>query len=594
MPLTLSLAGEGPLGPVQEVRSLDRGSLSLGRGPQNDWVLQDAAAQLSKLHCTIAFVAGNYVLTDVSTNGVFLNGAPERMPRDSQVVLQEGDEFRLGDYVVRVSTQGPGPAAFAPVASTPVAGDPFAADLLEDPLGPPPPGFSHPQRIETPMPRGMDPFDIAEESRPTAPEIDKFRGREADPSWSGAAQRDNADIGNHFYAAPRVVAQPTLSDADLDALLGDLPLGPGAGGAAAPPPPFNPPPTPFGGPQMGGLAPVAGTVPADIDFDELLGDLTPGQGFAPVPQPAPVVVETPAAPPAPVLLAPVVVAEAPALLPVVVPAAPPVVAELPAVAPALAAPAIALVPSDPAAPPAGRSENPFDEPDRPGVALALPPATPAMAAAPLPAPPAPVPAATATTSTADAARLMAAFLEGAGQPKVDLAGQDPEAYFRLVGQLMKVMVENLRDVLMSRAEVKRGFGIEQTMLQARNNNVLKFSVTSEDAVAAILQPGRPGYLPPLKATEDAFRDLRSHQLAVMAGVQAALVALLKRFDPAAIEARITSAGLLGNLLPGSRKSRTWELFCNTYADIAREAEEDFQAVFGREFARAYQDQEKKL
>jgi type VI secretion system FHA domain protein len=156
------------------------------------------------------------------------------------------------------------------------------------------------------------------------------------------------------------------------------------------------------------------------------------------------------------------------------------------------------------------------------------------------------------------------------------------------------MVESLRDVLMSRAEVKRGFGIEQTMLQARNNNALKFSVTPEDAVAAILQPSRPGYLPPLKATDEAFRDLRSHQLAVMAGVQAALVALLRRFDPAAIDARISGAGMLGNLLPGSRKARTWEMFCATYQDIARDAEEDFQAVFGREFAKAYQEQERKL
>jgi len=147
---------------------------------------------------------------------------------------------------------------------------------------------------------------------------------------------------------------------------------------------------------------------------------------------------------------------------------------------------------------------------------------------------------------------------------------------------------------MSRAEVKSGFGLEQTMLQSRNNNALKFSVTPEDAVAALLQPSRPGYMPPQKATDEAFRDLRSHQLAVMAGVQGALVALLKRFDPASIEARISSAGLLGNLLPGSRKSRTWEMFVSTYADIAREAEEDFQAVFGREFARAYQEQDRRV
>jgi predicted component of type VI protein secretion system len=36
------------------------------------------------------------------------------------------------------------------------------------------------------------------------------------------------------------------------------------------------------------------------------------------------------------------------------------------------------------------------------------------------------------------------------------------------------------------------------------------------------------------------------------------------------------------------------MFCATYKDIAREAEDDFQALFGREFARAYTAQINKL
>jgi predicted component of type VI protein secretion system len=79
----------------------------------------------------------------------------------------------------------------------------------------------------------------------------------------------------------------------------------------------------------------------------------------------------------------------------------------------------------------------------------------------------------------------------------------------------------------------------------------------------------------------------------MAGVQTALLGLLKRFDPVTLEARL-SPGRLDSILPGARKARIWELFCETYKDIAREAEDDFQSVFGREFARAYDAQMKKL
>ncbi len=76
------------------------------------------------------------------------------------------------------------------------------------------------------------------------------------------------------------------------------------------------------------------------------------------------------------------------------------------------------------------------------------------------------------------------------------------------GELFGTMVESLRDVLMSRAVVKGEFGVEQTMLRSRDNNALKFSVTPADAVAALLQPGRPGYMDPMRATKEAFDDVR--------------------------------------------------------------------------------------
>ena len=163
---------------------------------------------------------------------------------------------------------------------------------------------------------------------------------------------------------------------------------------------------------------------------------------------------------------------------------------------------------------------------------------------------------------------------------------------RSVGQVFRAMTEGLREVLMSRAAIKGDMRVEQTMIQARNNNALKFSVTADDAVAALLTSNRPGYMPPLAATKEAFQDLKSHELAVMAGVQTALLGLLKRFEPSALENRLTQ-GLLGAVLPAARKARYWESFCQVYGDIAREAEDDFQAVFGREFAKAYRAQARK-
>jgi len=194
--------------------------------------------------------------------------------------------------------------------------------------------------------------------------------------------------------------------------------------------------------------------------------------------------------------------------------------------------------------------------------------------------------------TADAARLLAAFLDGAGVAGLAL-GPDPERAMREAGAVFRALVDGIRQVLISRASIKSELRVEQTMLRAKDNNALKFSVTTEDAIAALLQPSRPGYMPPLKATTEAFDDVRSHEMAVMAGVQTALMGLLKRFEPAALEKRL-EPGMLGSILPSARKARTWELFCTTYHAIATEAQEDFQSVFGREFARAYDAQMQKL
>ena len=48
--------------------------------------------------------------------------------------------------------------------------------------------------------------------------------------------------------------------------------------------------------------------------------------------------------------------------------------------------------------------------------------------------------------------------------------------------------------------------------------------------------------------------------------------------------------MVESLIPATRRAKLWEAFCATYKDIARDADSDFQAVFGREFARAYTEQ----
>jgi type VI secretion system protein len=207
-------------------------------------------------------------------------------------------------------------------------------------------------------------------------------------------------------------------------------------------------------------------------------------------------------------------------------------------------------------------------------------------------PPSPMPAAAPSTRPpADAAAQLNQFLEGAGV-RLD-PDTDPQAVLRTAGEVFRAMVEGLRAVLMSRAAIKREFRADQTLLRPSDNNPLKFAVTSEEAIAALLRPGRPGYLQPLAATSEAFADLKAHELAVMAGLQTALTNLLRRINPNALEEQ-HRAGPVGSLLPLAHKARCWEQYRTTYKEITREAEDSFTLAFGRDFARAYEQQARRL
>lgn len=75
----------------------------IGRAQNNDWVLPDPDRYISSHHCKVAFQAGQWVLEDTSTNGVFINGSDTAASVDGPYTLQDGDRLRLGDYEVLVS-----------------------------------------------------------------------------------------------------------------------------------------------------------------------------------------------------------------------------------------------------------------------------------------------------------------------------------------------------------------------------------------------------------------------------------------------------------------------------------------------------------
>lgn len=81
---------------------------TIGRAAGNDWILADPDRFLSSRHCQIVCKDGHYFLTDLSTNGTYINGASEPVGRGTEVRLVEGDSIDLGDYRFKVSIENEG------------------------------------------------------------------------------------------------------------------------------------------------------------------------------------------------------------------------------------------------------------------------------------------------------------------------------------------------------------------------------------------------------------------------------------------------------------------------------------------------------
>jgi type VI secretion system protein len=79
----------------------------------------------------------------------------------------------------------------------------------------------------------------------------------------------------------------------------------------------------------------------------------------------------------------------------------------------------------------------------------------------------------------------------------------------------------------------------------------------------------------------------------MAGMRASFEALLRRFDPRELERTFEERARRGSLL-SNRKARNWELYEEYHGQVMREAEDDFQVLYGQAFADAYQAQIDKL
>ena len=545
---------------VPEQRRVPGGEYVLGRGTECDWVLKDPDRVLSKRHCAVEFLAGAWQVRDLSTNGTFVNGAGDPLGRDRTGALRDGDRLRLGSYEIECRVEeeavyGSGRWQSAQAIPDPMAaerpGDHYSAPMAANIFAAPLPGLS---------PAGGTPGGHA----PLLPaDFDPFA-----PDDPGPVMPDHRASVNDVFTPPRA----TMPD-----LLPDDWAAPAKAPASTPPGAFDALPDPFADAPPGE---PAGTPSRPNPFSEAAPEpfVHPAarlpDPFADLGLPA---AAPAAASPSERLPDPF----ADLGLPAASPPSPPVERlpdpfadlGLPQMAPTPPAGAAPLDPAPPAAPPPdGAPADPFAQ------AGVRPPAAgfsvPALAEPDMVAPARPP----GTGGEMDAALALLFQSAGLGAPP---PGTDAAAALAAAGAALRASVAGMRALLIARADVKREFRIEQTMLRAAGNNAVKFAATDDQAVQALLSPRSNGPA----ALAETVRDLTAHQVATLAATQAAARALLTRLAPGPLEAETASGGIM----PGAKEKALWAAYKKLHQQVIDQFEDDFDSAFGKAFARAYEE-----
>jgi type VI secretion system protein len=567
---------------------------SFGRSDNNNWVLPDNERVVSSQHAQITFKNGSYVLIDNSTNGTYLNEADSPIGQGNELPLSNGDIIGAGQYKLRVTIKAPQqPAASLPkgletadfldgsdkttfnpelaakhqataeaegldnwlepgkaatqqpahsdaqkwghVSSVDTASNITSSTGLNfgnqhidtSPLQPvaadPLAGFDNPLS-STPHSSALDPLAAIDQAANLQP-VSQAAWEDDDEWWKSGSEADNATATAQIMHDP--VAIKNASASDLRAELTPEAASTTASSA-----------TTLDSLEMQSHA--QHIQPTNID--EALAIPQGNVTAAPQsqqPQPQPPVAQTPISQP------PVAQQSAPQ----------PTMPHIP-VTQALHQSQVAVTTPPPAPQQPAVMVNPAQHEQT--VQHNQPRATP-------------------STDTQQLANALG------------LSNLQTQQLTQLVPEAAAIISETanrLIDLLRARSSIKNELRVERTMIQAVDNNPLKFSATAHDALKAMFSADNQAFLRPQDAIRDSFDDLSDHQVAVLAGMRAAYDNMLLHFSPTKLEKRFNAnSGLLTN-----KKAKNWEAFEEYFAMLTRDHETSYNTLFGEEFAAIYEKQ----
>jgi len=173
---------------------------------------------------------------------------------------------------------------------------------------------------------------------------------------------------------------------------------------------------------------------------------------------------------------------------------------------------------------------------------------------------APPPLASPSIAGREVDEFIRALARAAGVSEKVFAEKDAHALAEQLGQVLRIVVDNLSQLLNARGQAKRMIRTSHhTVIQATENNPLKFSPSAEEALRVMFGPPTRSYLDAQQALQRGFEDVKTHQIKTYAAMQHALAALLAELDPQRIDQETEADRGVAAVLT-SRKAKLWDAY----------------------------------
>ena len=526
---------------------------SIGRSDDNTLMLPDADKFVSRHHATIRFENSAYYLSDTSLSGVYVNGA-EKPLNNATVRLDNGTQLRIGEYDIAVT-----------IACEPIVND---VPVIPDSIASPPKAFLG---VDEPwVDLGlMDSNSLMADNFPRHDELVQSNPEPRSVAFESRLQGNNAPIFDS-YIAPDIIQTPAASPVEVipenisfDDFFAETTVEKPSGvpyNQVANKPTVSDDFDDFFGAAISNMAAdinpsphISDTSTDDIHDGSVAVDVFTGNPLAD----EPLLTSNPIAPAESIQNDAPPVEETPAFSDTTdfFASKIPIIAD----APAVFLPATEMYVTD-VIPETDVQPTHNSKPDRVLV----------------------------TENTAEKyreplvnSRLFKAFLQGAAVECKDIQLEQQAEVLHRIGGMFRQLIDGTVAVLRSRAAFKSECRVNMTVIKAKNNNPLKFTVSTDDVLRQLIENKTEGFIASTTAIDEAFNDIMHHQLAMQAGIQASLSDLLATFDPKIIEKQFEQGFVL------QKKSKCWDRYEETYRNTVDDAVENF---FGDAFVTAYEQQ----